>query len=322
MPPSSPYEDELRRIKSLLIVTSLQQRRDVQAVKLVRAFSDRLAWDPLSRFMIEPRVWKYVVTERTYDPKLVFCHPDVLSRHPVTSAYYRGLCALSIKSAKQYIGAVESLESGNPGARLSPDKALRMAMTYNTFICSILANSAKWTLDNGYRTVVATLGITLDGIMRNRVGDIAEDRIRGLILEGVVSRRLVRPAIPAITEDEKTDKVFPLKNDIIMKFSSEPDIAFSRRGTLLVVVEIKGGIDAAGALERYGAATKSFQHAMRVSPRCKNFYVAGVFTPELNKRIESDRLVEKSFNIVEMLEKPGVREDFFRELFHHALRLM
>jgi hypothetical protein len=32
--------------------------------------------------------------------------------------------------------------------------------------------------------------------------------------------------------------------------------------TLLAVVEIKGGIDPAGALERYVAATKSFQHAL------------------------------------------------------------
>jgi hypothetical protein len=318
----SPYEDELRRIKSLLIVTSLQQRKDLQAIKLIQAFGGRLAWNPLSRFMIEPGVWKYVVTERKYDPQRVFCHPEVLLRHPVTSAYYRGLCALSIKSAKPYFGAVEGLEAGNPGARLRPDKALKMARTYNAFICSILANSAQWTLENGYRTVVATMGITLDGIMRNRVGDIAEDRVRNLILEYVVSQRLVMPAIPAHTEDEKADKTFPLQGGVVMKFSSEPDIAFTKQGTLLVVVEIKGGIDAAGALERYGAATNSFQHAMSESPRCKNFYLAGVLTPELNKRIDSDRLVEKSFNIVEMLENPELRSEFFSELFHHALRLI
>lgn len=318
---SNPYEDELRRIKSLLIVTSLQQRRDQQAIRLIQAFGSRLAWNPPSHLMIEPGVWKYVVTERGYDPKRVFCHPDVLLRYPMASAYYRGLCALSIKSAKQYFGAIEGLEAGKPGARITPAKALKMARTYNTFICSILANSAQWTLENGRRTIIATLGITLDGVMRNRVGDIAEERIRHLILDHVVSRRLLLRDIPATTEDEKADKTFPLKNGVVMKFSSEPDVAFSQQGTLLVVVEIKGGIDAAGALERYGAATKSFQHAMGVSPRCKNFYLAGVFTPELNKRIKGDRLVEKSFNIVEMLEKPEVREDFFIELFHHALRL-
>ncbi|MBI1865220.1 MAG: sulfite reductase, dissimilatory-type subunit alpha [Nitrospirae bacterium] len=81
-----------------------------------------------------------------------FVVENVISRYPTASVYYRGLCALSIKSAKQYLGAVENLEAGHPAARLGPDKALRMARTYNTFICSILANSARWTLENGYRT--------------------------------------------------------------------------------------------------------------------------------------------------------------------------
>ena len=41
----------------------------------------------------------------------------------------------------------------------------------------------------------------------------------------------------------------------------------------MAVIEVKGGTDSAGALERYGAAKKSFEHAIEVSPRCKNFYI-------------------------------------------------
>ncbi len=99
--------------------------------------------------MIDKDVWKYAVEERGFDPKLVFCHPDILLNAPITSLYYRGLCGLSLKIAKSYFGAIENLESGNPRARIDKEKAMKMATTYNTYICSIIKNSTDWTLDNG-----------------------------------------------------------------------------------------------------------------------------------------------------------------------------
>jgi len=46
-----------------------------------------------------------------------------------------------------------------------------------------------------------------------------------------------------------------------------------------------------------------------------------VETPELAKRISDDRLVEKTFSIIEILHDAEARERFFREVFHHALRI-
>jgi len=322
MAKASRYTEDLRLIKSLLIVTSLQKRHDLKAVQLIREFPHQLAWEPLSNFMIDSEVWGYAAA-KSFDPKLVFCHPDVLQCKPVTSLYYRGLCGLSLKAVKDYFGSVESLEKGNPRARLDTKKAMRMARTYNTFICSIIKNSSAWTLENGNRTIIATLGITLDGVMRNKVGAIAEDRIRTLVLEWLIDQGLlVEPKLTKKQIHENIPSACTLKKNIAMKFGSEPDISFSRENELLVVVEIKGGIDSAGALERYGAATKSFQHAAGVSPRCKNFYLGAVYTPELNRRISADRLVEKTFNIIEILDKPKARERFFSELFHHTLRII
>lgn len=323
MTESSQYTDDLRLIKSLLIVTSLQKRKDLQAIKLIKEFSSELTWKPFSNLLIDKDVWKYAVEKQGYDPKLVFCHPDVLTYKPATSVYYRGLCGLSLKAAKNYFGAVEPLEAGNPRARLGNEKALKMARTYNTFICSIIKNSTDWTLENGYRTIIATLGITIDGIMRNKVGEIAEERIRTQILEWLLERSLiVEPSLTKNQLSENIPSVCSLKGNVIMRFGSEPDISFSRDDVLLAVVEIKGGIDPAGALERYGAATKSFQHSIHVSPRCKNFYLGAVFTPELERRISTDRLVEKTFNIIEILDDPEKRQHFFNELFHHTLRLI
>lgn len=319
---SNDYTDELRRLRSLLIVTSLQKRSDLKALELIREYPGELSWEPLNNLLIDPDVWTYAVVTQGYDPRLAFCHPDILRYNPATSLYYRGLCALSLKAAKDYFGDVKRLEEGSRHSVLSDEKALQMARTYNAFICSIIENSTDWTLDNGYRTIVATLGITFDGVMRNRVGNIAEERIRTLILDWVINHGLL--VEPPLTQEQVYESVprdCTLQEGITMRFGSEPDIAFMRDDELLAIVEVKGGIDPAGALERYGAATKSFQHAVHVSPRCRNFYLGAVFTPELERRVSADRLVDKTFDIIRLLEDPKSREEFFSELFHHTLRL-
>src|SRR5712691_1303349 len=123
---SNQYTEDLRLIKSLLIVTSLQKRNDLKAVQFIRAFPNKLTWEPRNNFMIDSEVWAYAAA-KGFDPKFVFCHPDVLQFKPPTSLYYRGLCGLSLKAARDYFGSVDSLEEGNPRARLDAPKALKMA---------------------------------------------------------------------------------------------------------------------------------------------------------------------------------------------------
>lgn len=319
------YKDSLRLIRSLLIVTSLREEADIRALEAIRSCSQSLKWKPLSNLMIDQEVWTYATSKQEYDPRFVFCHPDVLIHEPRTSLYYRGLCALSLKAAREYFGAVDNLENGKTSG-LSEEKALQMARTYNTLICSIIKNSADWTLENGRRTVIATLGITLDGIMRNRIGDIAEKRVRVMVLEWLVSKGLVvEPRLRKEDLQESLPSVCTLRGGIVMRFAPEPDISFSKPGgdseSLLAVVEIKGGVDPAGALERYGAATKSFQNALTESPHCQNFFLSAVFTPELKKRIRKDRLVAKAFDIVDLLENSETKREFLEELFHYTLRV-
>ena len=321
------YSDNLRKVRSLLIVTSLQKRTDLKVFKALKKINITLNWEPLSKYMIDLEIWEYVTIEKNYDPKLVFCHPEIIKALPISSLYYRGLTGLSIKAAKEYIGSIENLEKGNSRARINDEKVNKIAQVYNTFICSIIKGSTDWTIDNGKRTIIATLGITLDGIMRNKIGSIAEERIRTLIFEWLKHNNLIVSS-HEYTNEEADNLPFTceLKNNIIMRFSSEPDISFSKiigdKEELLAVVEIKGGIDPAGALERYGAATKSFQHALTVSPRCKNFFLSAVYTQELKKRIKNDRLVEQYYDIIEILEDKSIRDTFFNELFHYCLRIL
>lgn len=43
-------------------------------------------------------------------------------------------------------------------------------------------DSTDWTLEDGYRNILATLGITEDGKIRTLIGRRGEDRIRELIV--------------------------------------------------------------------------------------------------------------------------------------------
>ncbi|HCN27361.1 MAG TPA: hypothetical protein DIT64_00925 [Verrucomicrobiales bacterium] len=314
------YVEELRRAKSLLISSELRKRRDVAARQCIESFNADPGYEPLHGLMIERRAWEHV--ERLGVPaKLVFCHPAILMEHPRTSLYYRGMAGLSIKAAKDYCGNVERLEQG--GASIPEDKALRLARGYNIFICSIIVNSTAWTLENGHRNIIATMGISLDGSMRNKVGEIGEDRVRRMVVLWLIDKGLVADAGITVEsiESDLPDEI-ALDRGILMRFASEPDITFEKAGVWLATVEIKGGIDPAGALERYGAAKKSFEHAVNHSRRCRNFYIGGVLTPELKRRIRDDRLVEKTFSMIELLQSETAREAFCGELFHHTLRLV
>jgi hypothetical protein len=320
------YTSELRKIKSLSIVTTLQKRIDLKALELIQAYVTAINWEPFDDLGIDSNAWAYV-NGKGYNPKLVFCHPDIVLAHPTTSLYYRGLTGLSVKAAKDYIGAIENLESGSLRARFPASKASTMARVYNSYISAIINGSLDWSIEDGLRTIVATMGITIDGSMRNKVGEIAEDRVRSLIFEWIIRQRLL--IVPSLEEAlllTEPPIECTLANDIVMRFSSEPDISFFKKigssEDLIAIIEIKGGIDPAGALERYGAATKSFQHALATSSRCKNFFLSAVFTPELNRRIQNDRLVEKSFNLIEVIEDPLSRDQFFKEVFHYTLRMV
>ena len=158
--------------------------------------------------------------------------------------------------------------------------------------------------------------------MRNKVGAVGEDRIRRMILEWLIANDLViKPSLKRDDLPEQLPSEIELKRGVTMRFSSEPDIAFEQRSIVKATVEIKGGVDPAGALERYGAAKKSFEHAVARSPQCRNFYIGGVLTKELQRRIAADRLVEKTYSLIDLLKDENVRSNFFRELFHHTLRV-
>jgi hypothetical protein len=91
-------------------------------------------------------------------------------------------------------------------------------------------------------------GSQAQGSWLNVKGKEAEIKVK------VILRQRLRDM--GLVEREEVDKVVLLDGRLFI-FASEPDIAVYRQGRIQAAVEIKGGIDTAGVLERIGAAVKS-----------------------------------------------------------------
>ena len=63
---------------------------------------------------------------------------------------------------------------------------------YNAVLSSIIENSSDWTLKNGYRNIVITMGIRLDGMFRSKIGQMVEDLVKSRILDWLRTRALAQ----------------------------------------------------------------------------------------------------------------------------------
>ena len=325
---SSDYRRLLSQLRSQNLTGGLQKRLDVQARLAVASLGSRFTFvAPVEGYLISQYAWAHV-RNLGLNPVSVFCHPDMLVEEPFVSLYYRGISGLSLKEVQNQARSVVNWEVEPDDRRRKPrvtaDVAAQVSGLYNSVISSIIENATDWTLENGYRNIIASLGITFDGSMRNTIGRLPEQRIRRLLLRYVFENGMLTSPEYSDADslpDAPANGEYTLRDHFVMTFSSEPDVAFRRDNSLEATIEIKGGIDPAGALERLGAADKSAQAAIEVNPRCKNFLIAGVITPEMRRRLDQSRLFEKDFLLVELLADESRQADFFDEVFNHTLRL-
>ena len=102
-----------------------------------------------------------------------------------------------------------------------------------------------------------------------------------------------------------------------MYYKSDPDIEFQQNGIIVATIEIKGGKDSAGALERLGAMTKSFENTPSASA---NILIAGVITGEMRHRLKKTGKVAPFLLDDVVSDGPGWIT-FLNEVFHYTLRI-
>lgn len=301
------------QIRSALISERIRQRTDLALRELIAQYQEALTFHPLDDLMISEQAWRHVEASGI-EPKLVFAHPELLREHPTVSQYYRGLTLLPRKRVSDIAVSVDSWEDGTRKTPIPDQRSKDVARLYNAVISSIIEGAANWTLENGYRNIIATMGIGLDGTFRNIIGRDAEDLIRNRIKSWLASRQLIIEH-----NDEETE--FELPNGYSMRYGSEPDILFQQEQSgipqIVATIEIKGGKDPAGALERLGAMQKSFEET---PPGCVNMLVAGVITSEMESRLENMG-VTKVFPLDNLAYDGEGWIDFLNEVFHYTVRI-
>lgn len=179
--------------------------------------------------------------------------------------------------------------------------------------------------------MLTSTGAQIDGAWRNAIGEEAEKVVQRLLVKEAVKRDLLIAFMPRFgTTMERYDhdkfeeqlgnigryRGIQLSNQTSLLFSSEPDITLmGKSGLPWGVIEVKGGTDPAGALERYGAAKKSFESARKDAPGVKTILVAICITNEAKERISNDKMIDRFFNLTEIIKEKEAYSQFVELVF-------
>ena len=267
----------------------------------------RWSWVP-ETLGISPVAWNKVI-HRGIEPVKVFAHPRMLTAVPGAVGYYRMLALVSQKSM-QHVGlSVERFEL--PQARLPDEEtALRLARHFNHLISRLVEEERHPLREEElllWRGMTA--GAQAQGSWQNRKGAIAEGWVRERLREHLARlgwRKQPHPRGEAWAGGTKT-----------VVFSSEPDVEVRQEGRLIGAVEIKGGIDKAGVLERLGAAVKSLRRAKDEEPAAVTILLltAASLTEQAKRDLHRQRqVVNRWYTLEQLLQDPQTWQTFLDDL--------
>lgn len=308
--------------KSLLKMEVLKL---IQQVEKIEEEAAALDWSNLDELGISPEAWKYV--ESNHLPRLsYFCHPAILTRKPRLIAYYRMAATLSQKAVQRIIADVSRFEDG-ARTRISSTKVTQLTQLFNSTMSRLISQGPLPPTEL-HALLFMAAGTQVDGSWRNEIGQGAEATVRRLLIEHFFEsgqvKHLVRrrdEGIETIDDLARTlsavgrYRACVIHNDGQLLFGSEPDITLvDPSGEVAGAIEVKGGTDPAGALERLGAAGKSFENTLAQNPSARTIYVAGIITPEVENRLSRDRRFRSYYNLTQVLTDDKERERFLEEV--------
>lgn len=293
------------------------------------------SWEGWNNWGIGEDAFAYINGCATLQLIEVFCHPRLIREHYTLLAYYRNIAALSQKAVKYLTGIdVKKFETDEENSySLTEEQARKLAHLFNEHISLIIDSSIEsFTKEELHGILLTSTGAQIDGSWRNAIGEEAEKVVQRLLGKEAKERNLVATLIPRVGTtielydleklEEKLGNIeryrgVMLVNHTSILFSSEPDVSLlSNQGATVGVIEVKGGADPAGALERYGAAKKSFEEALRSNSATKTILVASCITAEMRTRIQNDPTISAYFNLTEILSETSTKyNQFVQEFF-------
>lgn len=283
---------------------------DVQNLSSIEGAS--LNWNQRDNWKISVSAWDAIM-KNNIDPMLVFVHPKILQLNPSFLKYYRSVAMISQKGLKALTGVsnIEKIEAGKVEPGKLPQKSVNSIVEIINEILSLVVSLATDLDKNEIQGMMyATAGTNIDGSWRNSIGTEGERVIRSIILKEVLYHKEVssitdRQSKTVAIEDLQTNKILDeidviksvnLINGYSILFSSEPDISmYNDEGAIVGVIEIKAGLDPAGALERLGAMFKSFENTLAEFPDAITILVASCITDEVEARLGAAMSVRQKY---------------------------
>lgn len=138
-----PRERSASSSKSPASRRPVPENRFTKVIQQIRNFRSKLRWKPLQHLLIDSHVWDYTTRRRGYEPRLIFCHPDLLREIPAASLYYRRLAGLSLKDAMKRCHRVGALEKDALPAKTGEQTAEEVAKLYNTILCAVIKDTMR-----------------------------------------------------------------------------------------------------------------------------------------------------------------------------------
>lgn len=276
------------------------------AKQIEQVRGETLKWN-IKELDISSKAWDRIV-HRGIKPVLVFAHPKILRYVPRAVSYYRMIAMVSQKSMNRLGLSVTRYEHSN----IVPDKTASqtIARHLNRIISRLI--EADEQIDarefDLWRGMAA--GSQAQGSWQNAKGAQIE-----LVVKGLLQRRLREMKL--VSEEAADGGRMKLKDNRTVIFADEPDVAFYKDNKIEAAIEIKGGIDTAGVLERIGAAMKSLSRTKEGNPDAITILILqGVsVTSQARRDLQTNkRTVNHWFEIEEILESERARKKLFELL--------
>ncbi len=272
---------------------------------------EELTWDR-EALAISQTAWNKII-HRGIKPVRVFAHPWVLINVDRSVGYYQKLALVSLKSMINIGLTITRYETGRNKRPIDEQKARDVARRLNELISRLVESDEEIDPREFDLWRGMTAGSTAQGSWQNAKGDRMEDVIKGMIRRRIQDKGLLL----AQSDDERE---LHLKDGRLLVCDSEPDLAFydyEKARHILIAVEIKGGIDTAGVLERIGAVIKSLSRAKQDNPNATTVLiiprVSMTEQAELELTVHQDD-IDHWFAVEDVLNQDNVRQRLFKIL--------
>jgi hypothetical protein len=270
---------------------------------------EKYTWD-LNELNISKDAWEKII-HKGIKPVRVFIHPEVIKENPKRIIYYRMLTMVSLKSMSNVGLRVEDYEFAKK-KELPHELAVTLAKHLNKITSALIEDDEEIDIREFDLWRGMAAGSQAQGSWQNTKGEKAE-----VLIKDMVKKRLKTKELLKDFKEVKEQRIFILKDGRSVRMGSEPDIGFYDNDSIQIAVEIKGGIDPAGVLERFGAALKSLRRAKEENPNALTILIIqGVsLTSKALEEIEkSKKTIDEFFTLEELLENDEKRNKFFQRL--------